>query len=962
MALLTSTVFKERFLAAFKESETLNATCQEIALEIQSGDAKLCTVVEELGPFVTEKDVNIREKGISALSSILSHLPKDFLNEAELHFLTSFYCDRLKDHHSIIPIVLKGILTIVQMNNLPKDSPERLFSALFDNVPCQSQLYIDRHNIYLIFLTLLKNRIEDLKAMGTNFTYGVIRTIDGERDPRNLLLLFSILPQFIKEVPLGHLTEEMFEVIACYFPVDFNPSGSEGIEVTRDDLAEKLAPCLYAVPEFAEFCIPLIIDKLFSSLKVAKLDSLNLLCKSLRTFGVKGLEPHLTELWSALKKEILPGGDLELSNASLKAVMSIIEVISSDTKLCEGFIDSIITDAKLSLYEDMQFSLFRRSVKLMECVAMVNKESCTQVLKLIVPLCLGQCCTKSSMNYIAIVIETLNNFIKIACDHKFGVKDVPELTWTDIPQLYLNEISTQSTELQLKIIFGLTVQKAYLTEAHRALFYDKICSLSGTGNNEVRTLCHSSLLSFATLYPCEISTLIKEKFQLETGEEETKIRKLEVLAAVAKTYKLGIEVLPRIVSETSAVNSEISFTALTCLHRLVSTNDIDYDVHHYLYNECSIIDKLTAFNINPMDQRFDLILSICRLIVRNLTLEEQQNVVDKYAPALSQQISETDAILIMNILIPLRKNVDLMIDLNFLQNLCNLALTSNHLNIRLLTCKFIAVILNKITDNNEYFQNILLYFKEKINNNLNSDIDIETKKAAALLQLWLTKAIIIKGSCDGEVFLDELINVLKDDRVGPYIAEEYKILTGRHEDVLVDENFCNIKIFYKQRVFEHLIKKNSEFENVPRQNYLTALVQLLEGVPVELLFMHLTKLAPPLIESLSLDSEQLVFSSLITLKPLLETKHAIFSDKAQCFIPQFLKLSTYKTMRVRIAALECLTNYCDYPTILINTYKQDVLEMLAVPIDDRKRLVRKAATQARARWFLVGAPGELKEE
>lgn len=58
---------------------------------------------------------------------------------------------------------------------------------------------------------------------------------------------------------------------------------------------------------------------------------------------------------------------------------------------------------------------------------------------------------------------------------------------------------------------------------------------------------------------------------------------------------------------------------------------------------------------------------------------------------------------------------------------------------------------------------------------------------------------------------------------------------------MIEENFCNVKILYKQRVFEHLIKKNFEFENISRQNYLSALVQLLEEVPVELFFMYLSK-------------------------------------------------------------------------------------------------------------------------
>nr|XP_012153539.1 PREDICTED: MMS19 nucleotide excision repair protein homolog isoform X2 [Megachile rotundata] len=842
MASLTSTIFKERFLTIIKENGTLNATCQEIAIEIQSGHAQLYAIVEELGPFLTEKDVSIRDKGINILSTVLSYLPNNFLNEAELHFITSFYCDRLKDHHSIIPAVLKGILAIVQMNHLPKDSPERLLRVFFDNVQCQSQSAIDRYNIYLILTTLLQNKIEDLKAMGPDFLYGMISTIEGERDPRNLMLIFTILPHFMKEFPLGHLTEEMFEVIACYFPVDFNPSGSDGLKITRDDLAEKLAPCLCAIPEFSEYCIPTIIEKLFSSLKVAKMDSLYLLCKGAQTFGIKALERYSTELWPLLKKEIIPGGDVELRNASLKAVMSMIEVLSADTKICEIFIDDIITDTKSSLY-DIELSSFRSSVKLLECIAMVNKESCIQVLRIIIPSCLGQYSTKTTIIDKVILTETLNIFIKIACDHRFNIKDVPELSWTDIPQLYLHELSTHHAELQTQLLLGLTLQKAYLNEVHRSSLYDKICSLSKTNSDEIKTICYASLLSFAILYPREISNLMKERFLLTADEENTEVQihKLEVLTAVAKTYELGIEILPHIVSQTNVANSEISFAALTCLHRLVVVENIDYNIKHYLYNECNIIEKLAALKINPVDQRLNLVLNICRLIIRNLTFEEQQRVVNKYAIILNEQVSEIDAIFIMNIFIPLRQSIDLPINLDLFKNLYSLVLNNIHTNIKSITWEFFAVLLNKMNDSNPCFQSILSYFKNQIANDLKSNINIEIKQAAASLQVWLTKAIITKGCRDGEIFLNELTNILKHEHIGQYVAQEYTILTSKQENVLVEENFCNIKILFKQRVFEHLINKNLEFEDSSRQNYLTALVLLLEEIPVELLFMHLTK-------------------------------------------------------------------------------------------------------------------------
>lgn len=118
-----------------------------------------------------------------------------------------------------------------------------------------------------------------MKTLGPDFVYGVISSMDGERDPRNLLYLFTILTQFIKNIPLGHLIEEMYEVIACYYPIDFQPSPEDPAAVTRQELANALAPCLCAIPEFGENCMVLLVEKLDSSLRVAKIDSLKLLVR-----------------------------------------------------------------------------------------------------------------------------------------------------------------------------------------------------------------------------------------------------------------------------------------------------------------------------------------------------------------------------------------------------------------------------------------------------------------------------------------------------------------------------------------------------------------------------------------------------------------------------------------------------------------------------------------------------------
>lgn len=108
------------------------------------------------------------------------------------------------------------------MKNLPKTSAPKIFHGLFNDLRCQSELQSTRKNIFLILKRVLSRDLDNLKLMGPDFVYGVISSMDGESDPRNLMILFDTLPIFLREFPLGHLTEEMFEVLACYFPVDFN--------------------------------------------------------------------------------------------------------------------------------------------------------------------------------------------------------------------------------------------------------------------------------------------------------------------------------------------------------------------------------------------------------------------------------------------------------------------------------------------------------------------------------------------------------------------------------------------------------------------------------------------------------------------------------------------------------------------------------------------------------------------
>lgn len=114
--------------------------------------------------------------------------------------------------------------------------------------------------------------------MKFDLIYGIMTSIENERDPRNLMFLFKWMPTFLQNTKLEHLNEEMFEVFACYFPIDFRAPPKDNPDIiTRDDLATELSNCVTCTPEFDEFCIALALEKLDSSLEIAKIDSLHLI-------------------------------------------------------------------------------------------------------------------------------------------------------------------------------------------------------------------------------------------------------------------------------------------------------------------------------------------------------------------------------------------------------------------------------------------------------------------------------------------------------------------------------------------------------------------------------------------------------------------------------------------------------------------------------------------------------------
>ncbi|KAG2462018.1 MMS19 protein, partial [Polypterus senegalus] len=260
----------------------------------------------------------------------------------------------------------------------------------------------------------------ELKGLGANFVFGFIQAVDGEKDPRNLLLSFQIAQNIInRKYELGTFTEELFEVTSCYFPIDFNPPPNDPHGITQKDLVLSLRAVLSGTPQFAEFLLPLLIEKLDSDIQSAKLDALQTLTACVASYGHKELKEFLPSLWSSIRREVFQTASEKVESAGLSALHGLTACLSRSVLTCdsedslETFLNLIVKDCQHHLCEP-DLKLVWPSAKLLQAAASSSfRASCT-ISRVVVPLLLEQYNNHVQSTQRRTLLEVLQKFIHSA--------------------------------------------------------------------------------------------------------------------------------------------------------------------------------------------------------------------------------------------------------------------------------------------------------------------------------------------------------------------------------------------------------------------------------------------------------------------------------------------------------------------------------------------------------------------
>jgi hypothetical protein len=123
----------------------------------------------------------------------------------------------------------------------------------------------------LIFETvdaLIESYPTGIAELKSDFVFGFIQAMDGEKDPRNLLICFRTVPKIVKLIPdYLRFEEDIFDITSCYFPITFTEKKGDPHAVKKADLINGLRSTMIAAPKM---WIRFLMEKLTSNLVETK--------------------------------------------------------------------------------------------------------------------------------------------------------------------------------------------------------------------------------------------------------------------------------------------------------------------------------------------------------------------------------------------------------------------------------------------------------------------------------------------------------------------------------------------------------------------------------------------------------------------------------------------------------------------------------------------------------------------
>ncbi|CAO3631265.1 unnamed protein product [Cunninghamella blakesleeana] len=599
------------------------------------------------------KSIDLLAQAITpSLSSLSSNNVKEIIQ----------FINTKMDNSSIVPRCMDILLQLVDYDLCDLNQCIIICNMLFQNIPNKKWAQSTRYKILTILGHILQKNVKDINRSQLNFIDGFISVMDGEKDPRNLLLAFDLIKYMIDKLDISRNVEDLFDILFCYFPISFTPPSNDPLAISSDELKLRLRCCLAASPYFAYFATPLLTEKLKTCTGSAKKDAMDTIRMCAPTYGAHVLLSHAKELFETLVKEVYEGNDLMMESIALETIHQIVATLATGISIVnirdpvEKAIEALLHQAVENLKQP-ELKHAKSASMILRAAASASDPACTLVVNAVIPLIYQEYNINDSISrqkaILGILIDILeaSNLLYGSINSTGRDRDLQTpltIYKQQILQIFVKSLIHETPfdkQLRFQSLLGIrlmVIMKRFLSIEEIDITVAQLTRFTLDDDKDVRNLVLSTL---AIVSKQTSDALIRHTLPFFMKKLESRSKDYYDILSSIKTLVISpvlfcaiiqplVKELDMTCKSTGENNAEYSYALADCVHHMLSNIEITPDVLHVgqtlllptIFNEAvksTIKDPHCWKMTPPLLNRLGLIAAI---IVQNSSSSDQSTI------------------------------------------------------------------------------------------------------------------------------------------------------------------------------------------------------------------------------------------------------------------------------------------------------------------------------------------------
>eukprot|EP00698_Gefionella_okellyi_P024599 TRINITY_DN8732_c0_g1_i1.p1 TRINITY_DN8732_c0_g1~~TRINITY_DN8732_c0_g1_i1.p1 ORF type:complete len:939 (+),score=264.47 TRINITY_DN8732_c0_g1_i1:88-2904(+) len=929
----------DQYVSVTKTEQEHTAALNAILITCKrGGETGFQRLIEDMGPYLTTTDGQIRSRAVQLIGEVIGRLPDLKLHPSAVGSVAEFLSERLSDDPTV-SAAISAVAKLLARHPVPAGVDIRVIRALFADVQLQAKPQPTR----LAALEMLLNVAEKMTAIGREFSYGALQAVDGERDPRNLKISFHLMCKVVKLMPEAEqFAEDIFDVVSCYFPITFSPPPNDVNGVTRADLVNGLRDAIAAAPYMAEWAIPFFLERLPSD----KQDALENLAYCLPFYNAQVVAPFVGELWPALRTEIFAGQDKPIVDAALSCLKSLVTVLSPAAGVMQQCLQGVVGETAFRLPAGAAADA---AMQILLTLLEASADAAKYILEIVVPQLL-------SNEQRAASLPVLANFVH-SC---VGLRSGAQL------------LGPYARALLACFVSGMDLAE----ETARDAAADGACELILvpqllSADNAPIAAVVAKLAQAACA--AGVGTRASNAFIRLTMQRQQEI------AAAADVCRSAIVQQPKtalaVVAAACAVSQPLFLTMVPVFQEQLLSRELSADSALWLdalasmvvsAEKAKLLVELLATLLPRVDYTVAMLVASCALLLRNVMRQlESEGQISFMATLHSLNVlqlvpspamctaalgSLRPASLSSPHAAPLAAEL-----IHFTTNSSEWTLLQNQ------CAEAAASVINKLPAGYELDSFVASHVYAPLFGRVHDDEVPVAQRASTVRMIgWVAKAMTCRGHEDTEKLLHFVAGALGNpaEALAAAAASAIGDIVRDSDGPLSKPSHATVRPLYKQRTTAQLLPiildayRTGQWQG----QCAAAVAHILRNAPRAALKDQLASLLPLLGSAMRQAGAEAGAAAADALTELVDDPACAVGAHLTELLPALLHLSVNGSLSAaRISALQCISAFSKLPFPLLFPHKQEVLNTLAKPLDDRKRTVRRAAALCRSRWFMLSS-------